>query len=89
MNYDAEIARLVDVCSTRCSRLTGKPEHRKLGAQKLLVELADAIKKLTREGTLEFYEHGRVAAPVAPLGPLFPGTHDPAPPSPAVHPPTA
>lgn len=69
MNYDAEIARLVDACSTKCSRLTGKPEHRKLAAQKLLVELAEAIKKLVREKTLDFYE--KREEPAQTPGPLF------------------
>lgn len=69
MNHDAEIARLVDLYSTKCSRLTGKPEHRKVAAQKLLTELAEATKKLTREKTLEFYEQKAQGA--AAPGPLF------------------
>lgn len=70
MNYDVEIARLVDVYSTKCSTLTGKPEHRKKTALNLLREMGEAIKKVVREGTLEFYSQkssGNLPDP----GPLF------------------
>lgn len=56
MNYDAEIARLVDVTAAKVAKLTGKPEHRKQGAMRLLTEMADGIKKVVREGTIRFYE---------------------------------
>ncbi len=56
MNYDAEVARLVDVYSSKVAKLTGKPEHRKQGAMRLMTEMADAIKKVVREGTIQFYE---------------------------------
>jgi hypothetical protein len=62
VNYDAEIARLVDVYSSKVAKLTGKPEHRKQGAMRLLGEMADAMKKLVREGTIQFYEEKQKGA---------------------------
>jgi hypothetical protein len=73
VNYDAEIAKLVDLYSEKMSRVTGKPEHRKQGARKLLIEITDAVKRLVREQTLEFYERKPEANPAA-LGPLFAGS---------------
>jgi hypothetical protein len=70
MNYDAEIARLVDVFSDKLSKVSGKPEHRKQAARKLLSEMADTMKKLVREQTLVFYE-SKPKADAAALGPLF------------------
>lgn len=68
VNYDAELARLVDFYSTKVSLLTGKPEHRKVSALRLLREMAEGIKKIVREGTLEFYEEkSRSAALSEPL----------------------
>ena len=67
MNYDAEIARLVDLYSTKCSTLTGKPEHRKKAALNLLREMAEAIKKIVREDTLNFYEQKKTMTVTAPL----------------------
>lgn len=74
MNYDAEIAKLVDLYSEKLSRVTGKPEHRKQGARKLLLELSEAVKRLVREQTLLHYESG-LGSKAQPeprmLGPLF------------------
>ena len=70
MNYDAEIARLVDLYSTKCSTLTGKPEHRKKAALNLLREMSEAIKKLVREDTLEFYNQ-KASGNLPDPGPLF------------------
>jgi hypothetical protein len=70
VNYDVEIARLVDLYSTKCSTLTGKPEHRKRAAINLLREMAEAIKKVVREGTLEFYNQ-KNSGMVPDQGPLF------------------
>lgn len=88
MNYDAEIAKLVDLYSEKLSRVTGKPEHRKQAARKLLLELTEATKKLVREKTLLHYESSGPMTPAA-LGPLFTGPHDPriVPPIPGVVPP--
>lgn len=72
MNYDAEIARLVDVYSSKVAKLTGKPEHRKQGAMRLLAEMAEAMKKVVREATIEFYEKKTAAAPSP--EPLFAGS---------------
>lgn len=70
MNYDAEIAKLVDLYSEKLSRVTGKPEHRKQAARRMLLELTEATKKLVREKTLLHYEAKAPATPAA-LGPLF------------------
>jgi hypothetical protein len=72
VNYDAEIARLVDVYSSKVAKLTGKPEHRKQGAMRLLAEMAEAMKKVVREATIEFYEKKTAPAPRA--EPLFAGS---------------
>jgi hypothetical protein len=71
MNYDAEIAKLVDTYAEKLSKLTGKPEHRKLAARKLLLELTEATKKLTREKTLNFYEGKSNGKSAEAAGPLF------------------
>ena len=71
MNYDAEIAKLVDLYSEKLSRVTGKPEHRKQAARRMLLELTEATKKLVREKTLLHYESKAQEPPVV-MGPLFP-----------------
>ena len=71
MNYDAEIAKLVDLYSEKLSRVTGKPEHRKQAARRMLLELTEATKKLVREKTLLHYETKDAMSPEA-MGPLFP-----------------
>lgn len=70
MNYDAEIAKLVDLYSEKLSRVTGKPEHRKQAARRMLLELTEAVKKLVREKTLLHYETKDAVSPAA-LGPIF------------------
>jgi len=67
--YDAEVARLVDLYSTKCSTLTGKPEHRKKATLNLLRRMAEEIKKIVREETLQFYEQKHNGTEVLP--PLF------------------
>ncbi len=71
MNYDAEVARLVDVYSSKVAKLTGKPEHRKQGAMRLLAEMADGIKRIVREGTIQFYEEKQKAAEPRPTPPVW------------------
>ena len=71
MNYDTEIARLIDLNSEKMARLTGKPEHRKKAARNLLALLASDLKKLVREQTLQFYE-GKGSPSLGPNAPLFP-----------------
>lgn len=77
MNYDGEIAKLVDEYAKTLGMMAGKPADRIRAAKRKLVELTDAVKKLVREETLEFYEQKKAASPEPLLTPQAPQTAPP------------